>query len=141
MINNNCDIIPGEAIGCIRLNETEEEMLPKLGERYHKEDRSELSTVYHTAFMKIWVSKSTGRVDQITVTKGFEGKLFGWIGIGSKLRDLRRFGEVYCEDMHMVVYRIRGVDGVCFELEDDHSIDEDEDEEDKQIEWISVFQD
>ena len=140
-MNNNSDILPGRAIGCIRLGETEAEMLSKLGERYIKEDRSELCDVYHADFIKVWVSKSTGRVDQITVTKGFEGKLFGQIGIGSKLRDLRRFGEVYCEDTHIFVYRIRGVDGVCVELEDDRSIDEDEDEEEKRIEWISVFVD
>ena len=141
MINNNWDIIPAEAIGCIRLGETEAEMLSKLGERYIKEDRSELCDVYHADFIKVWVSKSTGRVDQITVTKGFEGKLFGQIGIGSRLRDLRHLGDVYCEDAPMIVYMIRGVDGVCFELEDDRSIDEDEDEEEKRIEWISVFVD
>lgn len=138
-MNSNCAIIPGHAIGNIILNEYEAEMLTKLDTDYTKEERGETCYVYHIDFMMIWVCKSTRRVYQITVGNGFKGTLWNKIRIGSKLRDLKELGKVYCENEIIPVYMIEGIDGICFELEDDDSLDEDEEEDEKKLAWISVF--
>lgn len=140
-MNNKCTIIPGQSVGNILLNESEAEMLEKLDASYEKEERGETCYVYHIEFMKIWVCKSTKRVYQITVGNGFEGILWNKIQIGSKLRELKKLGlgKVYCENDIIPVYMIEGIDGICFELEDDFSLDEAEDEDEKRLVWISVF--
>ena len=138
MMDKMCDIVPGVGIGHFSVGMSEEEMLKNVDERYTIEDLG-TSRRYHMSFMRIWVDKNTKCVEQITVGKGFEGMLCHRIGIGSKLHEQRSLGEVYCQYTLYPVYMIKGIDGICFEVEDDKTYDDEEDEEEKAIEWISLF--
>ena len=132
-------IIPGRSIGEIFLKAKEEEVLSKIGHEYVKEERSESCYVYHLRSMMIWISKKTKRVYQISVGAGFHGYYQNRITVGSKFEELESMGIIYCDNETIPVYMIEGIDGICFELEDDVSIDEVEDLGKKRISWISIF--
>lgn len=132
-------IIPGRSIGNICLDDSEMTLLSKIEGEYIKEKRSESSCVYHFHSTKVWIDRESKRVYQITVGKGFNGYFQDSISIGSKFYELKKFGHVYCENEIIPVYMIDGIDGICFELDDDETIDDKYDIDEKRIAWISVF--
>lgn len=138
-MNGSQSIIPGQSIGEIHLKATEEEILSKIGHEYVKENRSKSCYVYHLSSMMIWISKETKQVYQISVGAGFHGYYQNRITIGSKFEELESLGTIYCDNETIPVYLIEGIDGICFELEDDASTDELEDLGKKRISWISIF--
>ena len=132
-------IIPGQSMGEIYLYTKESEMLSKIGHEYLKENRSELCYVYHIQSMMIWVNKKTKRVYQISVGSGFHGYFQNRITIGSTFEELESLGNVYCDNETIPVYMLEGITGICFEFEEDDSVDVEEDLEKKRISWISIF--
>lgn len=132
-------IVPGQSIGDIRLLASEAEMPARLGMDYKREQRGPECAVYHARGLSVWVDETTKRVVQVLARQGFEGTLMGRIGVGSTIRELRALGEVYCDDGHCPVYLIRGMEGICFETEDNEPMDEDWPEDDEVIAAISVY--
>lgn len=114
-------------------------MLSKIGHEYLKENRSELCYVYNIQSMMIWVNKKTKRVYQISVGSGFHGYFQNRITIGSTFEELESIGNVYCDNETIPVYMLEGITGICFEVEEDDSVDVEEDLEKKRISWISIF--
>lgn len=131
-------IIPGRSIGNLILHDSEQDIILKIGDKYIKEDRNN-SFVYFTDSIKVWVDKTTRKVCQISAGKGFQAYFKDSITIGLKLNELKRFGALYCENETVPVFMIEGISGICFETEED-SNEEDEDDWDEKIAWISVFE-
>lgn len=52
----------------------------------------------------------------IIVREGFKGKFKGDIGIGSKLSDIAKYGEI-CEDDEAEVFEIKDYEGISFGLD------------------------
>ncbi|MBR4081640.1 MAG: hypothetical protein IKK21_07650 [Clostridia bacterium] len=138
-MNQPHNIVPGRSIGEFCLHESREDVLSKISGKYTKEHRVGCD-VYHLQHVSIWIDREKNQVDQITAREGFPGSFQDAITIGSKFRELKALGNVYCENDHVPVYMIEGIDGICFEMEDD-DIDEEFCEDEQRIGWISVFDD
>ena len=132
-------IIPGQSIGNFHLHDTEQEIISKMEGTYKKEERCS-SYVYRSDSIMVWVDKKTKEAYQIAAGKGFHGYFKDGITIGSKLCDLKRMGNVFEENEIIPVIMIEGIAGICFEMEDDSSQDDEDDWDEKRIAWISVFE-
>ena len=98
-----------------------------------------MRSVYHARGVSVWVDDQTKRVSQILARAGFDGALMDRIRVGLTIRDLRSLGEVWRGSSHCPVCLIRGLEGVCFETEDNAPVDEDRLEDDLIIAAISVY--
>jgi hypothetical protein len=135
-MSTNLDIIANKGIGSFKLGMTKKEIILLIKEMEFKNIRE----VYdpdkvETELIDFWFNKSN-TVSQIMVKPGFSGKFRNEIGIGNSLAEIEKnIGEVY---EVLDTYQIKGIKGVCFELED-CDIDEEWDEKSAKIEYISVF--
>lgn len=132
---NKGDIIPGRCIGEICINESEKILLSQIGTGYRKKTGTDCSE-YEIGSLKILVDSRSKRVYQIFVIEGFEGALFNQVRVGSPFNKLKELGEVYYD---LDVYQIRGIEGVCFEMSEDETSEDDYDVENTYIVCISVY--
>jgi hypothetical protein len=132
------DIIPGKSIGLFKLGMSEDELFNIFEDSYRIEQRAN-TKVYWSGPAKIWVDNSSGKVTQISMGPGYKGSVNGGIMVGSLLNDIRQsLGKPYAHPWDDT-YRVEGVLGICFELEES-DINQDWDEETTKIEYISVFE-
>lgn len=134
----NGEIVPGERVGRFFLGEPLAELERRLPQDHTREEHSG-HWVLATEAMMFWVRRPRHTVSQILVRDGFEGKLFGAIGLGDTLDEVRErigsvvedeLGSVYVREHHPVV---------CFELADVSAPDEPWDERTAPIEYISIY--
>lgn len=111
---DNGPIIPGAGIGNVRLGISREELLKIIGEDF-QERSLETGSIITIENANIWIADD-GKVDQIGVEKEFGGKYEEVIGLGSTLQDVRQYIGDYVEVYD--TYELKGVKGICFELED-----------------------
>lgn len=131
------EIIPGERIGDIMLGISKEELLGKIGERY-SERNTAAGLLIESGNTRFWIGEDETLI-QIGVGKGFLGKLYGKIGIGSTLRDVKTYMGGYDDsDTLYVTYGIEGIEGFYFECEDEGE-DEEWDELTDRIEYMYVY--
>ena len=105
-------------------------------------ERKELEEAYiiTSKNYRLWFDKPEDKISQIGVSGPYSGKFKGVIGIGSTLRDVVKHIGNYKEEFD--VYLLPEYPGICFELEDDPDIENDEwIELDTPIEHIYVFKD
>lgn len=124
-------IIPGIGIGNIMLDLTKQELIDIIGEDYGERVR-ENDSIIEIQNAKFWIDND-GKIDQIGVGKDFKGKYNDVIGIGSTLKDVKKYIGNYISVYD--TYELESIKGICFELED---IDE-WDELTAPIEYIYVF--
>ena len=125
------DIVPGIRIGEFVIGTLKEEIMIKIKGDYKQWERGDGFCTITLENAEMWFD-TTQRLQQIAVTKGFQDQ-YNTIGIGSTMKDVvEKFGA-YENDG--VEYLIKGIEGICFELED---ID-DWDELYAPIEWIFVY--
>ena len=129
MILKDGEIIENSHIGVFYLGMSKKQIFSLLDLNYEKERQKNVVRIGNIAF---WFN-SREEVFQIGVTKGFQGKFRGVIGIGSTLEDVKKNAGnfVYAYD----VYEPENISGICFELED---VD-DWEELTAPIEWIYVY--
>ena len=127
----NGPIIPGVCMGNIKLGITKEELLKIIGKDYQIR-HLEIGEILEIENARFWISNDE-KVDQIGIGGNFKGKYRGIIGIGSTLRDVKKFVGDYVEVYD--TYELEEEKGICFELEDI----EDWDELKAPIEYIYVF--
>ena len=124
---------PGIRIGDFHIGGDRTEIISKLGEPCEYRENGSRMKIYSYDNFALWFD-SNDRLDQIGVTKGFCGD-YKSITVGSTMGDVKKiFGQFESEDI-MCTYTIVGVDGICFELEDN----DDWDELTTPIEWIYVY--
>ena len=126
-------IEPGVRIGELYIGSERAEVISKLGEPCNYREYDNGNKIYNYKNFALWFDPND-KLDQIGVTKGFCGD-YKSITVGSTMGDVKRiFGQFDSEDI-MCTYTIVGVDGICFELEDN----DDWDELTSPIEWIYVY--
>lgn len=126
-------IEPGVRIGNFYIGSEKNEIISKLDEPCELRKTDSGKSIYTYENFILWFD-SNDRLDQIGVTKGFYGD-YKNIKIGSTMEDVKNiFGQFESEEI-MCVYNIVGVEGICFELEDDDNWDE----LTSPIEWIFVY--
>ena len=126
-------IEPGVRIGELYIGSERADVISKLGEPCNYREYDNGNKRYNYKNFALWFD-SNDRLDQIGVTKGFCGD-YKSITVGSTMGDVKRiFGQFDSEDI-MCTYTIVGLDGICFELEDN----DDWDELTSPIEWIYVY--
>lgn len=132
------EIIPGKRIGDIELGISKEELLHMIEGQYTEVDLYGSFRI-ENGNVKYWINEE-GKLDQIGVGEGFIGKLQDKIGIGSTLQDVQaNMGEYDDSDELFCTYRIKGIEGFCFELKDVESCEEEWDELTAPIEYMYVF--
>lgn len=130
-------IIPGKSIGIFQLGWKKHELLSHFNNNYEIKDLNTEQKVFYNGF-RFWINKQSETVKQISVLDSFDGKLFGKIGLGSTLKDIENnLGK--WQDNYDDVYTLPEHKGVCFELKDVDTPDEEWNEEQMPINVISVF--
>lgn len=107
-------ILPNIGIGEFKLNMKKQDLLDIIGEEYEERLR-ENDSVISIENAKFWIDED-GKLDQIGVTKGFQGKYKNTIGIGSNLAEVQARVGQYVENGD--TYEMEDDKGICFELED-----------------------
>jgi len=131
------DIEPGKSIGGLNLSWGYAELLSNLNKaEYEIEDLENNNFIFHYQNFKIWINTETDKIFQIGAYQNFEGKLYGKIGIGSTLNDIKQHFGSWAEDLD--VWIIPDIPGICFELAD-NDINEEWIEETAPIEAIYVY--
>lgn len=125
------NVIPNIGIGKYSLNMSKKELLDIIGKDYEERVRKK-DSIISIENANFWIS-SDGKVDQIGVSKGFEGKYKNIIGIGSTLAEIQEKLGAYVEAGD--TYELEFEKGICFELEDV----EDWEELTAPIEFIYVY--
>ncbi len=133
------ELIPGVAIGEYYIGMKVEDLVKKIGDDYTEEylGRGEWKIYIENAM--IWINEY-GFVDEIGVTRGFQSAYQGRIRIGTTLNEIEEMYGGYEEGYD--TYNLIGVDGMCFQLEDEDDDDIPDDEWDERkvpIEWIFIY--
>ena len=108
------EVIAGQRIGSIGLNITKDELINIIGNDY-KILVQETCIIIEIENARFWIS-SDGKVDQIGVGKGFEGKYKNVIGLGSTLNEVKKYVGNYINVYD--TFEIENESGICFELGD-----------------------
>lgn len=125
-------IIPGEGIDKYKLGVNVSHIIKYLNDEYMIKERDDGSCVITIENAMFWFDENR-LLFQIGVTKGYNGKIDGKIGIGDTLNDVQKeIGTFYEEGDD---YLITNLKGVALELSDD----DDWNELTTPIEWIYVY--
>lgn len=108
------EVIAGQRIGSIGLNITKDELIIIIGNDYNILVQ-ETCIIIEIENARFWIS-SDGKVDQIGVGKGFEGKYKNIIGLGSTLNEVKKYVGNYINVYD--TFEIENESGICFELGD-----------------------
>lgn len=125
-------IVPGKSIGIYRLGIKKSELLQLLSNEFKTNGGKYGDEIISIENARFWLNKDDV-LYQIGVSKGFEGGYDNIIKIGATLKIIQEKYGGY-EEIHDT-YSIRGIGGMCFELEDV----EEWSEETAPIEWIYVY--
>ena len=130
------DIVPGERVGAFALGEAWTDLMPRLPATYQIEQRPNCFVVHFPSFW-FFIDQPFEFVSQITVLKGFMGRIDKQFGIGSPLKELvRRYGP-WAVDSDITI-TFTQLPGVCFDLSFPIELGE-EINEDELVAYISVY--
>jgi hypothetical protein len=107
----HADILPGVGAAGIALGARIEDVLDSIDGEIVSEDFTDCRRD-RAGCVGIW--SRGGHVDQVCVERGYQGTLFGWIRVGTILREIHeRIGRIQEDEADCLA--IEGVYGVCFE--------------------------
>lgn len=130
-------IIPGAAIGEYYIGMEKRDLKRKLGVVYIERWWGDGNYEIILGNAKIGFDEND-LINKIGVTKGFQNAYQGKIRIGTTLNEIKEMYGGY-EEVYGT-YKLEGVEGLRFELEDDSDIPDDEKDELKlSVEWIFVY--
>ncbi len=123
MIDITAPIIPGQSAAGIRVGTAIDEVVQRLELDFTVEQIINPYVTldppayrYRSAMVDLWVRE--GMIDQVMLHDGYRGKLMGKIGLGSTIADIEEMVGLWEEDEEDNLI-IRGVPGLCFEVEGD----------------------